>query len=72
MFFYMIGFFFLKVYLKCNDEETANTLHPYVDLIAHLSSSQAINILVNHDPPVGCAMLTLSAKCETHLMLKVR
>lgn len=58
------------VFLKCTDEETANTLHPYVDLIAHLSSSKAINILINQDPPIGCAMLTLSAKCETHLMLK--
>ncbi|XP_041371023.1 valine--tRNA ligase-like [Gigantopelta aegis] len=58
------------VYLKCSDEETANTLQAFTEKIQTLSNSSSIVILVNQDPPVGCCMSTVSAKCETHIMLK--
>ncbi|XP_036371216.1 valine--tRNA ligase isoform X1 [Octopus sinensis] len=58
------------VYLKCSDEESANILKSFVDIIANLASSDNVNILINQEPPTGCAMITVSAKCETHLMLK--
>ncbi|KAL5011505.1 hypothetical protein ScPMuIL_010056 [Solemya velum] len=58
------------VYVKCSDEDTANILKRYTDLIQTLSGSSAVHILVNRSPPEGCAFQTVSAKCETHLLLK--
>lgn len=59
------------VYIKCSDEDTANILRKYTDLTLTLSGSSAVHILVNQTPPDGCAFQTVSAKCETHLLLKV-
>ncbi|KAK3579108.1 hypothetical protein CHS0354_022128 [Potamilus streckersoni] len=58
------------VYLKCLDEETASVLRTHPDLIKALSSADDVHILVKEIPPKGCAVQTVSAKCETHLMLK--
>ncbi|KAL3869903.1 hypothetical protein ACJMK2_042527 [Sinanodonta woodiana] len=58
------------VYLKCLDEETANVLRMHPDLIKVLSSADDVHVLVKEMPPQGCAVQTVSAKCETHLMLK--
>ena len=65
-------FSYVSVYLKCSDEETANLLCTHPDLIQVLSLTSAVNIIVNDTPPVGCAVQTVSAKCETHLVIKVR
>lgn len=59
-----------EVFLKCSDEETANLLRTHPDLIQVLSLTSAVNIMVDQMPPVGCAVQTVSAKCETHLMIK--
>ena len=64
-------FMCFSVYLKCSDEETANLLRTHPDLIQVLSLTSAVNIMVDQTPPVGCAVQTVSAKCETHLMIKV-
>ncbi|BFZ05935.1 hypothetical protein BsWGS_08973 [Bradybaena similaris] len=60
----------VEVYLKCADNETASSLSQFEDVISTMVNTSSISILVNTDPPQGCAMSTVSAKCETHLMLK--
>ncbi|KAJ8299984.1 hypothetical protein KUTeg_021503 [Tegillarca granosa] len=58
------------VYLKCTSAETANLLQVYHDLIQTMTSSSSLQFLVDEHPPEGCAVQTVSAKCESHIMLK--
>ncbi|XP_074654365.1 valine--tRNA ligase-like [Tubulanus polymorphus] len=59
------------VYLKCHDDDTVLLLQQYTDVIATLSNSSAIDVLGDSAAvPLGCAIYTVSAKCEVHLMLK--
>ncbi|XP_022099146.1 valine--tRNA ligase-like [Acanthaster planci] len=57
-------------YLRCSDQALADALAPYESLIATLSSASAVHCLVGAVPPGGCAMATVSDKCEVHLLLK--
>lgn len=59
------------VYVKCSDGETASLVKTYVDLIQGTSLSGSVHILTTETPPTGCAVQTVSAKCETHFMIKV-
>jgi len=61
----------VTVYVKCSDDETATLVKTYTDLIQGMSLSNAVTILTNQAPPTGCAVQTVSAKCETHYMIKV-
>ncbi|KAK3087210.1 hypothetical protein FSP39_003149 [Pinctada imbricata] len=58
------------VYLKCMDQKTANTLQPYSAMIQVMTNSSHVTLGEGLDVPEGCAMQTVSNKCETHLMLK--
>ena len=66
------GCFFFTVYLRCADETSADVLNHHRDLFQTLANAQAIHILTNQHPPEGCAISTVSAKCEVHMMLKVK
>ncbi len=59
------------VYLKCSDSSSAAVLEHYTDLIQNLASGEKISILTDSQPPEGCAISTVSARCEVHMMLKV-
>ncbi len=59
------------VYLKCSDSSSAAVLEHYTDLIQNLASGEKILILTDSQPPEGCAISTVSARCEVHMMLKV-
>src|SRR6218665_2194375 len=60
------------VYIKCSDDESANVLKSSIELLKTLTSSQTVEVLSSSQhPPLGCAIQTISAKCEVHLMLKV-
>ncbi|XP_046370269.2 valine--tRNA ligase-like [Haliotis rufescens] len=58
------------VYVKCTDDDTASKVKLFTDIIQTLTNSSAVHVLVSDSAPEGCAMLTVSAKCEVHLMLK--
>ncbi|XP_038047447.1 valine--tRNA ligase-like [Patiria miniata] len=58
------------MYLRCTDQAVADTLSLYESLISTLSSASAVHCLVGTAPPSGCAMATVSDKCEVHLLLK--
>ncbi|ESP01745.1 hypothetical protein LOTGIDRAFT_176433, partial [Lottia gigantea] len=58
------------VYLKVSDEATAKILISFADVIEASTSANCVHILINEAPPSGCAMSTVSTKCETNLMLK--
>jgi hypothetical protein len=59
------------VYLRCSDDETIKTLKTYWGLIETLANTTHIHYLREELPPAGCAMTTVSAHCEAHIMLKV-
>ena len=64
-------FTLLAVYLKCSDASSAAVLEHFTDLIQNLASGEKISILTDVQPPEGCAISTVSARCEVHMMLKV-
>ncbi|XP_012938411.1 valine--tRNA ligase [Aplysia californica] len=59
----------IEVYLKCADDATSQMLGSYEELISTMCNTSSISCSTT-DPPSGCAMSTVSARCETHLMLK--
>lgn len=59
------------VYLKCSDDESADILRSLDDLITVLGSALEVRVITDDTAPQGCAILTVSAKCEVHMMLKV-
>ncbi|XP_041480879.1 valine--tRNA ligase-like isoform X2 [Lytechinus variegatus] len=59
-----------ELYLKCSDQDIATLLTPYTDTIQTLTTSSKVTLLVNDALPAGCAMATVSDKCEVHLLLK--
>ena len=62
----------VSVSLKCSDENSCTTLKNYVDLISNLGSGEKVVVMTTEQPPEGCAIQTVSAHCEVHMMLKVR
>ncbi|KAL4237118.1 Valine--tRNA ligase [Mactra antiquata] len=59
-----------ELYVLCSDEETANLVRTHSDLIQLCSLSSCVEIMTDKTPPKGCAVQTVSAKCETHFMIK--
>lgn len=57
-----------EAYVSCSDKETANIVTKFTNVIETLAFCS--KIFVNVDPPTGCAILTISDKCEVHLLLK--
>ena len=47
-------------------------MRDFEDLIRVLGSGQEVKVITEETPPEGCAISTVSAKCEVHMMLKVR
>ena len=63
---------YLTVFIKCSDDELAKVSQRYTDLIQTLTTSASTTVLsVDDHPPLGCAIQTVSARCEVHLLLKV-
>ncbi|XP_037080211.1 valine--tRNA ligase-like isoform X2 [Pollicipes pollicipes] len=54
--------------LRCSEPETAAVLRRLAAAVATLSYSSRVE--VNAEPPAGCAISTVSDKCEAHLLLK--
>ena len=61
----------IAVYLRCVDDASAGVLNHYRDLFQTLASAQQVHIVTSQQPPEGCAISTVSARCEVHMMLKV-
>ena len=59
------------MYLKCSDAASATTVSKYVDLMSNLGSASQVVVLTAEGAPEGCAIQTVSARCEVHMMLKV-
>ncbi len=62
--------FFFSVYL-CSDGSSATVLTNYTEVIGTLGSASAVNVVTTEQIPEGCAILTVSDRCEVHMMLKV-
>ena len=60
-----------NLYIRCFEVSLSEKLKQFSDLICTLSMSAAVTFLEATDqPPAGCAIQTISAKCEVHLLLK--
>jgi hypothetical protein len=59
----------VSAYVACSDDTISIVLkyQRSMCILAHCSRVQ-----YNTSPPQGCAILTISDKCEVHLFLKVR
>ncbi|KAL8562374.1 hypothetical protein ACOMHN_066088 [Nucella lapillus] len=60
----------IEVYLRCSDDSVVSTLRTYCGLVTALANTSDVHFLREEMPPAGCAMLTVSAKCEAHVLLK--
>ena len=60
-----------NLYIRCFEISRSEKLKQFSDLICTLTTSSAVMFLeAAEQPPVGCAIQTVSAKCEVHLLLK--
>ncbi|KAK6978361.1 valine--tRNA ligase [Biomphalaria glabrata] len=61
----------VEVYLKCSEIEVVQMLKSFENVISTMGNSSQITFMVNEEePPAGCAVMAVSSKCETHIMLK--
>lgn len=60
----------VELYLKCSDDASATVLSDFSALITNLVSASSVTVMTTEVPPEGCAMATVSSKCEVHIMLK--
>ena len=58
-----------QLVLRCTDAETSARLSRLEAAVTTLSYSASVK--VDAEPPAGCAIATVSDKCEAHLLLKV-
>jgi len=58
------------LFLRCSDEGSANTLEGFLDLVIVLGSGAEVKVVTTQTPPEGCAIATVSDKCEVHMMLR--
>ncbi|XP_046683849.1 valine--tRNA ligase isoform X2 [Homalodisca vitripennis] len=56
-------------YVKCNDEIVKDTLVRFSLAITTLAYCSQLNLTAT-TPPAGCAILTISEKCEVHINFK--
>ena len=68
---YILSVCSFSVYIKCTEEGLSTSLMKYTDLLVTLGSAADVSILTGEEPPSGCAISTVSAFCEVHMMLKV-
>uniref|UniRef100_A0A646QHV5 Valine--tRNA ligase n=1 Tax=Hemiscolopendra marginata TaxID=943146 RepID=A0A646QHV5_9MYRI len=59
-----------EVYLQCSNENLADTLKSYEEFIKTLAYCSTVKVLTEKAPTDGCAIFTVSDKCQIHLMLK--
>ncbi|XP_049829740.1 valine--tRNA ligase [Schistocerca gregaria] len=57
-----------EVYIVCSSSDVANLIVKYSSAISTLAYCNKVEVCDN--PPLGCAILTVSGQCEVHLMLK--
>jgi len=59
------------LYVRCFESSLSDKLKQFSELICTLSASSDVTFLeAAEQPPAGCAIQTISAKCEVHLLLK--
>lgn len=59
-----------EVYVVFSDQSLASTVSKFTDTACTLSSSESIHVVSEEKPPKGCAVATVSDKCEIHVLLK--
>lgn len=57
-----------EAYIVCSDSAVRETLQRFAAELATMSYSEVM--FISEEPPVGCAILTISGACIVHLMLK--
>lgn len=57
-----------EAFVLCEDEKSNETIRRFQSELQTLSYCSKVEIVST--PPTGCAILTISAQCEVHLLLK--
>lgn len=60
-----------ETYIMCNDENSLVTVNKYKLVIASFANCCKVETNVT-DIPSGCAILSISNKCQVHILLKVK
>lgn len=61
-----------ETYIKCSDESTLKTVTKYKLEIATFANCSKVELADTSSTPTGCAILSVSDKCQVHLLLKVK
>lgn len=59
-----------EVYVVFSEQSLAAAVSKYAETACTLSSSERIHVVCEEKPPRGCAVATVSDKCEVHVVLK--
>ncbi|KAJ7377423.1 hypothetical protein OS493_029323 [Desmophyllum pertusum] len=59
-----------EVYVVFSEQSLATVISKYTETACTLSSSERIHVVCEEKPPQGCAVATVSDKCEVHVLLK--
>lgn len=60
-----------EIFIKCADESTLETVSKFKLEIATFANCSKVELANTSSTPSGCAILSVSDKCQVHLLLKV-
>jgi len=60
-----------EAYIKCSDESTLETVTKFKLEITTFANCSKVELADSSCTPSGCAILSISDKCQVHLLLKV-
>lgn len=61
-----------ETYIKCSDENTTDIVTKFKLEISTFANCSKVELTDSSGMPSGCAILSVSDKCQVHLLLKVR
>lgn len=60
-----------ETYIICSDENTLTTVTKFKLEIATFANCSKVELANASSTPTGCAILSISDKCQVHILLKV-
>jgi len=60
-----------EAYIKYSDESILITVTKFILEIATFANCNKVELIDSSCTPTGCAILSISDKCQVHLLLKV-
>lgn len=60
-----------ETYIKCSDQSTLDIVTKFKLEISAFANCSKVELVNESSAPTGCAILSVSDKCQVHLLLKV-